>query len=645
MKREKRKEKKNTSDTAVHAVGNRRMAANLFAKLKYRDKGLIGLCLVYTFFTSVYPLFGVYLPGFLIREIESGEDAFSAMEGSLITASTNALVLRFAGILLVYFVLASVFGFVQHYITNSSFARISYLRMDFLRDILHKVMTMDFRHYENASFLDRANRVNRSCQSNDSGVELVYRNIFMMPASLISVILMIAVLAGASIYLLIPPLVFFLSLLLALSKGDRFAFTLREESSLADRKLFRYNDLTQNFAYGKDVRLYALENSIFSAYRRMIDYSLDLRRRIVKRRFEWGLLPLVVQAAATLVTLSVLLSGALDGRITVASFAVYLSAYVGLSQLLDNLARTLALTVAESRYVKEAIEFIEEDLNESGGDVKLSANGPVTVEFKDVSFSYPGSDKLVLDQISFTIEAGEKLALVGINGAGKSTIVKLMCGLHHPTSGQVLINGIDTRTIDSKSLFDCFSVVFQSESALAFTVAEHVAASLREIDREKVDKVLGRMGLREKIASSEEGMDQMLQKIIDPNGLMLSGGEEQKLMLARAAYRDAPVMILDEPTSALDALAETKVYNDFSTAMEGKSALFISHRLASTSFCDRIILLSGGHIVEAGTHEELMKNQAEYYDMFVTQGKYYQEGSLIETADNGLAIEEEVSYA
>lgn len=610
---------------ANKTVSNRRMAGHLLTKLKYRDKGLIGLCLVYTFFTSIYPLFGIYLPGLLIREIEQAEASGLLWTASGIPAGWDGIVRNIVIILGGYFILTAVFGYIRHYITNSSYARLSYLRMDYLRDLLQKTMTMDFRYYEDAGFLDRVNRVNRATMSNDTGVELIYRNLFMLPASLISIGLMMGVLAAANLLLLIPPILFFLAVVIALNKSDTFSFSLRDETSRVNRRIYSYNELTQNFAYGKDIRLYGLESTIFSAYRQMIRQALELHERVVKHRYKMSFLPLFFQIAATVLTLVILVSRASAGIISIAQFAVYLSAYVGLTQLLDEVARTLVTTMAESRYVKEAIEFLEEDLNTHSGSRNLPEEASVSIEFENVSFAYPGSDKAVLEHLSMKIAPGEKVALVGINGAGKSTIVKLMTGLHHPTEGRVLINGVDTRDLASEQLFKCFSVVFQSESPLSLTVAEHVAGRMHDIDRDRVESVLRRVGLWEKVAEQANGIDQMLLKIIDPQGMMLSGGEEQKLMLARAAYKDAAVMVLDEPTSALDALAETKVYREFAGLMDEKSALFISHRLASTSFCDRIVLLSGGRVLEDGTHAELMAKRADYYDMFVTQGKYYQD--------------------
>lgn len=604
-------------------VSNRVMVSEMMKKLIYRDKGLIGMFLVYTIFTAVYPLFAVYLPGFLIRQIEVITSLGGIESGHITEALQPAMTIALA-ILLAYFIGAGIFGFVSQLLSGKSYSRLSYLRMDYLRDTLHKMMTMDYRYYEDARFMDKSNRINRAHQSNDTGVELVYRNLFMTPASILSIVLVLAVLGSASLWLMLLPILTFATMLFALNRADLYAFSLRDERSGTSRRLFRYNQLTQDFAYGKDIRLFSLEHSIFAAYRQMADAFVDVVQRVTRNRSRFLLLPLISQILTMVVVLMLLVRQALLGTITIASFTVYLTAYVSVTTLLDQLAQTLIRTASEARYVKDMIAFHQLDLNSNCGVYSPQPTHNLTIEFEDVSFSYPGTDKLVLEHLNLKIAAGEKFALVGINGAGKSTLVKLMTGLHHPTHGRILINGVDTREWEADALFDCFSVVFQKDEPISYTVAEHVAATLHDIDREKVEAALKRAGLWSKIETCEDGMDQMLLKVIDPDGLMLSGGETQKLMLARSIYKDAPAVVLDEPTSALDALAETKVYQDFANVMKGKTALFISHRLASTSFCDKIVLLSGGVIAESGTHDELMANRSAYYDMYVTQGKYYQ---------------------
>jgi ATP-binding cassette subfamily B protein/ATP-binding cassette subfamily C protein len=214
---------------------------------------------------------------------------------------------------------------------------------------------------------------------------------------------------------------------------------------------------------------------------------------------------------------------------------------------------------------------------------------------------------------------------VGVNGEGKSTLVKLICGLYEPNEGHIYINGTDIREIRKENLYSLYSTVFQDFTILAFTLRDNVSCGVKENDDEKIGEVLRKVGLGKKLDSLERGLDQMMLKNIDENGTDFSGGERQKLAIARALYKDAPMVIMDEPTAALDALAEAEIYESFADLVKGKTAIYVSHRLASTRFCDKIALFDGSGVREYGTHEELMAKKGEYYNMFVVQGKYYRD--------------------
>ncbi len=248
------------------------------------------------------------------------------------------------------------------------------------------------------------------------------------------------------------------------------------------------------------------------------------------------------------------------------------------------------------------------------------------IEFKNVSFKYPKTDKYIYKNLSLKIKKGQRLAIVGINGAGKTTFVKLLCRLYEPTSGEILINGVNIQSFSKEEYYKILSVVFQEVKTFAFTVAENVSLeNLEEVDREKVLHCIEKAGVGDKINSLEKGIDTSLLKILDGEGIELSGGENQKLALARALYKNGKIVILDEPTSVLDAVAEYNIYKGFDELIGDKTAIYISHRLASTKFCDVIAFFENGEIVEYGTHEELLKKNGKYSDMFNIQAQYYKE--------------------
>ena len=245
------------------------------------------------------------------------------------------------------------------------------------------------------------------------------------------------------------------------------------------------------------------------------------------------------------------------------------------------------------------------------------------LEFRDVCFSYPGSDRLILDHLSFKLKVGDKLALVGLNGAGKTTFVKLLCRLYDPTAGEILLNGIDIKKYDYQEYQSLFSVVFQDFHLFSFELGQNVAASTR-YENEKVWDCLEKAGVEQRVQAMPNGVKSHYSKELYSDGESLSGGEVQKLMLARALYKDAPVMVLDEPTAALDPLAEADLYERYNSLIGGKTSVFISHRLSSTQFCDRVVYLENGKILEDGTHQQLMQQGGQYAKMFEYQAYYYQ---------------------
>ena len=240
----------------------------------------------------------------------------------------------------------------------------------------------------------------------------------------------------------------------------------------------------------------------------------------------------------------------------------------------------------------------------------------------DVSFRYPGQNTYSLKNINLTINAGEKLAVVGENGAGKTTFIKLLCRLYDPTEGEILLDGICIKDISYDSYLKLIGAVFQDYKLFAFTLKENICFDHEENDENIID-ILQKNGMGDKIVELDKGIHTSVYKTFDENGFEPSGGEGQKIALARAIYKDAPIILLDEPTSALDPKAENELYQNFYNIVKGKTAVFISHRMSSTRICDRIILFQAGKIIETGTHEKLMAQKGKYYELFQMQAQYY----------------------
>lgn len=258
-----------------------------------------------------------------------------------------------------------------------------------------------------------------------------------------------------------------------------------------------------------------------------------------------------------------------------------------------------------------------------GSTPPCDASAVYEISLKNVSFSYPGSNKEILHNLNLTIHGGEKLAVVGLNGAGKTTLIKLICGFYDPTQGEVLLNGHDIKEYNRLKYYALFSAVFQQFSILETSILENVTQSHGEINREKALACLERAGLHNKVSSLTNKEDTHIGRIVYDDGISLSGGELQSLMLARALYKDAPILVLDEPTAALDPIAENSIYQKYNDMTAQKTSIYISHRLASTRFCDRIIFLAHGAIEEEGTHQSLIDAGGSYAKLFQIQSKYY----------------------
>jgi ABC-type multidrug transport system fused ATPase/permease subunit len=329
----------------------------------------------------------------------------------------------------------------------------------------------------------------------------------------------------------------------------------------------------------------------------------------------------------------ILLSQLINGSIDVGMFVFYFGAATGFSLWLNSVSGQINNILTMSMNINFIRSFLETEDNFYRGEThnfSKDINTPTCdIELKNLTFNYPNDDNNILTNINVKIKKGEKIALVGANGAGKTTLVKLICGLYYPINGDVTINGASVKNINIYDYYKLFSVVFQDLHLMPITIAQFVSGNGVDIDRQRVADCLGLAGLYDRVKTCPRGIDTTFHKDLyeDDPGVELSGGEKQKLLLARALYKDAPILILDEPTAALDPIAESEIYQKFNEFAKNKTAVFISHRLASTRFCDRIFLLEEGQITECGNHEQLMAKKGKYYEMFEIQSHYYKENA------------------
>lgn len=384
---------------------------------------------------------------------------------------------------------------------------------------------------------------------------------------------------------------------------------------------------------GKDIRLYQMQDWLGAAYKKANRKQVRVVRKINRAYFCYNIVEQTLQLIREVFIYGSLIYQISQGM-NVSLAVLYLGAATEFANRFYDFSTCIPKVIRVQNWLADYRNYMEEtDYRQQDEGIILpeKTDGKIEVEFRDVCFCYPGSKKEVLSQLNLKIGAGEKIALVGSNGAGKSTIVKLMCGFYSGYTGEILVNGINLRELNLTEYRKRIAAVFQKTELLSATISENVLCEEKHNDAEVI-RCLKKVELMEKISNRLDGIHTVLHKDASEDGIWLSGGEEQKLLLARAIHKNAELFLLDEPTAAMDALAENRMYEQYNELIGTKSALFISHRLASTQFCDRILFLEEGKIAEVGTHSELMNLRGSYYEMFEIQSKYYKKQKIQEEA-------------
>ncbi len=490
-------------------------------------------------------------------------------------------------------------------------------------EISQRCMEMDFALTENKEALDQIHRGREGLDYSNGvhGISIAFFNILTNALKILGVVTVLAVSA--------PWMLLIIAVLLALStvvnsRKNKIEIKFFTDLSKIERVWSYILWEVESYRFGKDVRIYG-------AAKTLIKKSDEQTKRIIKFDVDWenklyplSVLDTVITAIRDFGTYLYLGALAIFGRITIGTFSQLVTAGGTLNASVQGAIFGFQDIVKRCNYAYEVVKLMEYPPMLQKGDRRVEdLKTPHTIEFRNVSFAYPNTGVQVLKNVSITIKAGERLSVVGLNGAGKTTFIKLLCRLYDTDEGEILIDGVNIREYDYDEYMKLFSVVFQDFRLLSFTAKDNILLGAEESD-EAVDAMFEKVGLLDKINSLPKGRDTMMFREFDRDGVQLSGGEQQKLAIARALYKDAPVVILDEPTAALDPVAEYEIYCKFNDLVGGKTAVYISHRLSSCKFCDRIAVFSEGTIKELGTHDELVNREGGIYsEMFHAQAQYY----------------------
>ncbi len=486
-----------------------------------------------------------------------------------------------------------------------------------------RVMELDFQLTEDKAALDQIELARTGMDWYSGGVHGLFSQVLAMLSAVLRIagtVTLVAVYAPALFLLVLAMLAVKIYIN---HKTSQLQIYYHKQLAKVNRAFGYLGYQLMDIRYGKDIRLYTAQEMMLDKWARYTVQNLKHWKGQGDGNLRYAIMNVIASAVRDLCMYFYLGVRVMSGRITVGIFTQMLSACRELESALYSLSDGMTEITKRSNYAYEYIKFMHYPAAIEKG-TRTVPDGAHTIEFRDVSFSYPKTDQPVLKHINLTLHPGEHLSVVGLNGAGKTTFVKLLCRLYDPTEGDILLDGVNIREYDYEQYMNLFSPVFQDFRLFAFSMKENITLTETPEAGESLDRLFEQVGLSEKIASLTHGADTMLFKSFDKDGIEASGGEQQKLAIARALYKHAPVVILDEPTAALDPVAEYEIYRQFHSLVGGKTAIYISHRLSSCRFCDRIAVFSDGHIAEYGTHDELVGlTDGIYAEMFAAQAQYY----------------------
>lgn len=512
---------------------------------------------------------------------------------------------------------------------NTLFGRIT-VRSEVNNLLNRKAATTSYPNLYDDQFAKLLSKAGQCTSSNHEATEAVWTTLTDLVTNLLGFLVYVSLLSSVQPLLVAVILVTTVISYFVGNYVNEYGYRHREEEAEYEKHMDYIARRIRDFDMAKDVRIFSLRPWLTELYDKALNAYIAFHRK-AEGVYVWArIVDLLLTFLRNAAAYAYLIGLVIGSGLSVADFLLYFSAAGGFTAWVSGILggfNKLHKQSLDLSTVRECLEYPEPFRFAGGEPLRAVPDKAYEIRMENVSFRYPGAEKDTLTGINLTLHPGEKLAVVGLNGAGKTTLIKLICGFLDPTEGRVLLDGKDVREFNRMDYYTMFSAVFQDFSILAGTIAANVAQTEDDIDMERVKDCVEKAGLRGKIESLKDGYETRLVRIIYEDAVQLSGGETQRLMLARALYKNAPFVILDEPTAALDPIAESEMYMMYNDMANGRTSVYISHRLASTRFCDRIIMIGGGGIAEEGTHEELLRRGGQYASLYEVQSKYYREGA------------------
>ncbi len=577
-----------------------------------KEKKVPILCTVQAVLGVISGLVGVYLSPAILAQVEQ-HAPFSRLIG---------VILFFIGMTMLLNALTSYIG------SNQIYGKIT-LRTILNYFVSHKATTTSYPNLGDKEFNRLHTRAMVALQSNNAAGEAIWGTLQNFLQNILGFAVYLALLSTLQPWIALVVVLTALAGFSAHRWANGYSFRHRDEVAEHEQKIWYISDKSRESVAAKDIRIFGLRDWLEELLEKTMRAYIGFQKRVENMNLLANLADVVLVFLRNGIVYIFLFHAVIHDGMTASAFLLYFSVmgnFAGRVNGIFNTINNLRQQSLDLSTMREYLDYPEPFLLEEGKPLSPDPAAEYELRLRDVSFRYPEAEEDTLSHIDLTIRSGEKLAVVGLNGAGKTTLVKLLCGFYDPTEGQVLLNGEDIRQYNRQDYYGLFAAVFQSFSLLADTVATNVTQLETGYDESRMKECVAEAGLDEKINTFPDRYDTLLDRSVYPEAVMLSGGETQRLMLARALYKNAPVLILDEPTAALDPIAEADMYQKYDEMTAGRTAIYISHRLASTRFCDRILLLENHRIAEEGTHAELLKKGGSYARLFEVQSKYYREG-------------------